>query len=73
VSVPVADHVVQEAAVLAQRRVVRGGERPDQPVGERHAALDVVVEGGVDRLAERALDQRLPGRVLGHLALQRVA
>ena len=73
VAVAVADHVVEEAAVLAQRRVVRARERADQPVRERDPALDVVVEGGVDRLAERPLHQRLPRRVLGDLGLQRLA
>ena len=73
VALAVADHVVEEAAVLAQRRLVRGRERPDQPVGEHDPAHEVVGEGGVDRLAERALEQRLPGGVLGDLGAQLVA
>ena len=73
VALAVADHVVEEAAVLAQRRLVGGGEGPDQPVGERDPALDVVVEGRLDRLAQRPLEQRLPGGVLGDLGAQRLA
>jgi hypothetical protein len=56
---PVADHVVQEAAVLAQRRVVRRGEGPDQRVGEQHAADLVVADPGGQGLGQRGLEQCL--------------
>jgi hypothetical protein len=58
--------VVQEADVLLQRRVVGGGERADQGVGEHHAAHRVVTEPLVDHLAERPGEQVAPGGVVVH-------
>ena len=60
----VADHVVQEAAVLAQVGVVGACEGPDERVGESDAAQRVVAEAVLDELADRALDERRPGRVV---------
>jgi hypothetical protein len=62
--------VVEEAAVLAKGGVAGARERPDQPVRERDAALEVVVEGRLEQLAERALEQRLPGGVVGDRGAQ---
>ena len=66
----VADDVVEEAAVLAQVGVVGAGERPDERVGERDAAHGVVVEAVLDELAERALDERRPRRVVADARAQ---
>ena len=49
----VADQVVEEAAVLDQRRVVQRREGADQRVGADHAADGVVGEAALDRRAER--------------------
>ena len=57
---PIADHVVQEAPVLAERAVVRRRERADQPVGQDDAADQVVVDRALDPLAERTLDEAAP-------------
>ncbi len=59
-----ADHVVQEAAVLDERGVVRVGERSDQGVGEHHAPHQVVVEVLLDRPPDRLLEQHPPGRLV---------
>ena len=40
----VTDHVVEEAAVLLQRGVVRAREGADQAVGQDHAAQEVVID-----------------------------
>ena len=61
----VADQVVEEAAVLDQRRVVHRREGADQGVGGDHAADGVVEEALLDRLAERPARRRrarCPGR-----------
>ena len=63
----VADEVVQEAAVLNQRRVVHPRERPDQRVGGDHAAHRVVAEAPFQRLAERPLRQLPPEHRVGPL------
>jgi hypothetical protein len=57
---PVADDVVEEAAVLPQRGVVGRGERPDEGVGEHHPPDRVVAEAGLDRVADRAGDEPVP-------------
>ena len=60
-----ADHVVQEAAVLAQARIVGGRERADEAVGQGDAARDVGLERrSRSTSAERALDERIPERVV---------
>ena len=56
----VADHVVEEAAVLPQRRVVGVAEGADQRVGQQHAADGVVGGARLDQLTDRPLDQRRP-------------
>ncbi len=66
----VADHVVQEAAVLPERGVVGVGEGADQRVREDDAAHQVVREGPLDRLAEWPLEQGRPGVVVRHAATQ---
>ena len=61
----VADQVVEEAAVLHQRRVVQVGEGADQGVGRDHAAHEVVGEALLDRprRAGRSTTRpRSPGR-----------
>ncbi len=65
------DHVVEKAAVLTERRVVRGGERADEPVGENHPAHQIVVERGLHRLAQRPFEQRLPCLVVADPGAQR--
>ncbi len=70
---PVADHVVEEAAVLAQVGVVRGRERADQRVGQHDPAQQVVVEDALDRLADRALEQRLPDLAVADPPLELLA
>ena len=66
----VADHVVEEAAVLAQVGVVRAGEGPDERVGQGDAAQHVVGKALLDELADRALEQRVPRRVVAHAGAQ---
>ena len=53
---PVADQVVEEAAVLDQRRVVHRGERADQGVGGDDAAHGVVGEARLDGATQRLGD-----------------
>ncbi len=53
VSRPAADHVVEEAAVLHERRVMRVGERADQRIGHDDATYEVAGEGPLDELAQR--------------------
>ena len=55
----VADHVVEEAAVLRELRCVGAGEGADQGVGEQDAADGVVADRTLDQLADRPL---APGR-----------
>ena len=62
--------MVEEAAVLAQQRVVGAGERPDDGVGEGDAAREVRRQYGLERLAERPLEERLPGGVVADEALE---
>src|SRR5207302_1213994 len=50
--------------VLAQIAVRRLGERADERVGEDDARDELVAEGARERLAERALEQRLPRAVV---------
>ena len=69
----VADHVIEEAAVLAQQGVVEAGERPDQRVGGDDPTLEVVLEGAREQLAQRPLDQRLPGGIVADTRTQVVA
>ncbi len=57
----VADHVVEEAAVLPERGVVGVGEGADQRVRQDHAAHQVVGEGPFDGLAQRPFEQGRPG------------
>src|SRR5690349_134124 len=49
----VADHVIEQAAVLAQVVVVGPGEGADQRVGQYDAGDDVVTEHRADRGADR--------------------
>ena len=63
----VADQVVEEAAVLDQRRVVHPRERADQRVGGDHAAHGLVAEALLQRLAERPLGQLPPQDRVGLL------
>lgn len=69
---PVADHVVEEAAVLLEGRVVGVGERADQGVGEDDAAHQVVREALLDSPADRLLEEHPPGRVVVDPPTQRV-
>jgi hypothetical protein len=62
---PVADHVVEEAAVLEQVALVRRGERPDQGIGQHHAPHGVVPERGLDGLAQRPGHEPVP-QVFAH-------
>jgi hypothetical protein len=50
-----ADHVVEEAAVLDERRFVERGEGADQAVGGHHAADQAVLEAIAQHLPERPL------------------
>jgi hypothetical protein len=58
--------VVEEAAVLAQRRVVRGREGPDERVREHDPAHDVAREAPLERLGDRALHELFPDAVVAH-------
>ena len=69
----VADHVVEEAAVLAQLRIVGGGEGSDQRVGGHDPAHQVAVELGLERERERLLEQRRPRRLVVHQRAERRA
>ena len=62
---PVADDVVEKAAVLPQGRLVDVGEGADQAVGGRDPADDVVGEGTAQHLPEGLLEERAPG-LLAH-------
>ena len=55
-----ADHVPQEAAVLAQRRLVDAREGADQRVGRDHPAHEAVTEPLSEGLGERPVGDRLP-------------
>ncbi len=59
-----ADHVVEEAAVLAELRIVGRRERPDQPIGQHRPARQIGVERPLEQLGQRRLEQRLPGGVV---------
>ncbi len=65
-----ADHVVEEAAVLLERRVVRVGERADQGVRQDHAPHEVVGETVLDRDPDRLLEEGPPGLLVVHPAAQ---
>ena len=67
--VPVpAEHVIQEADVLPQRRVVEASEGADQRVGGDHAADQVVAHRVGDGVPDRLIDNRVPRcRRVGHL------
>src|SRR4029450_462277 len=56
----VADHVVEEAAVLLQGRIMRPAEGADQSIGQHQAAYSVVAEGRLDEFAERSGNHRRP-------------
>jgi hypothetical protein len=60
-----ADQVVQQAAVLHERRVVERGERADEPVRGDDALLERVGEALAQHLAERALDHVAPRLLAG--------
>jgi hypothetical protein len=61
---PASDHVIEEAAVLPQKRIVRGRERPDRRVRAYDAAHQVRGEGPLERQRQRILEQRLPRVVI---------
>ena len=61
---PVADHVVEETAVLQQAGLGRPGERADHRVGQHYPADQIGAELLLQRLAERALGDHLPGRAV---------
>ncbi len=68
----VADQVVEEAAVLDQRRVVQVGEGADQRVGRDHAAHQVVGEALARSTSPSGRSTTLiPDRSAGHLPAQR--
>ena len=54
--------MVEEAHVLAQRRIVEAGEGADERVGGDDPAHQIAVDGIGDRATQWALDQRLPRR-----------
>ena len=60
---PVADDVVEEAAVLDERRVVQPGEGADQRIGRDHAPHGRVTEAALDGRTERPFGQ-FPPQVL---------
>ena len=68
----VTDHVVEEASVLTQLRVVDVGEGPDQRVGRHDPASQVAVEGALEQLRERLLEQRLPHPLVADEAAERL-
>ena len=68
-----ADHVVEEAAVLAQARLVAAGEGADEPVGQRDAPREVAPQRGAQQFAERALDDVVPELVVVQARPQRRA
>ncbi len=57
---PLADDVVEEAAILDQRRIVRVTEHADLAVGEEQPAQHVVFDEPLDDLAQRSLDEAIP-------------
>ena len=59
----VADHVVEEAPVLTQLRIVGGRERSDEPVGQGNPAGLVVAHRALKQLGQRRLEQRAPPRL----------
>ena len=59
----VADHVVEEAPVLTQLRIVGGRERSDEPVGQGNPAGLVVAHRALKQLGQRRLEQRAPRRL----------
>ena len=58
------DHVVEEAAVLPQQRIVGRRERSDQSVGQHGAAGEIVSERPLDQIGERGLEERVPEGVV---------
>ncbi len=56
-----ADHVVQEAAILAQTLIIGGAEGADQSVGQQHSAYGVVAEGAFEDVTDRLLHKITPG------------
>lgn len=68
-----ADHVVEEAAVLPQGRVVGVGEGADEGVGEDDSADEVVGEGVLDGDPEGLLEEDAPGVLVVDAAAQLVA
>ena len=73
-SSPVADPLVEEAAVLGERRVVQRRRDPDQAVARRDAAHGVVTEPLLDRGAERVGHEVAPDpgvHLVAHVALGR--
>ncbi len=65
-----ADDVVNVGAVLQERGVVRVGQHTDFGVGEDRAAHAIILEHGLNRFAQRLLDQQFPG---GHFIFAREA
>ena len=59
-----AEHVVEEAAVLAQALLGGVGKGPDQAVRQDDALHQVVGERGARPVAEGRLEDRLPGLVV---------
>ena len=59
-----ADHVVEEAPVLAQALVVGVREGADESVGQRDAAGQIALQRRAQQLAERPIDECRPERVV---------